>query len=784
METVLSLKEYQQGAYRTESAELNEVGRLIRKVLPLYNDTFLKEYWPYVACENKKLIPVAEEKYSASTNAMILVMLSKIIQKNENLVCKEQKEQIEKNISSALDTYFSNVLKDKDKFVCSSTSYGENDPLNLYWAHLLCDKYKIDQQENNTVKNSIKEKVEKVKVNSHLKELLEFKDKEGGKKDFIQQAHPFIVLYAYRGAKLSGISGATTDCFFNFFELRLHQNLSFHLIPDSRFDPAELVFCLEGMLLCKPSSVSDEILHRVFEVLGEAQNITPCWRPVNPVYATPQGQIFLPLSIEVGMSLLNIFYEIDRESKPQSYFAKYLPMLQRYFKWLKAQEKTIRFRKTEEQECDVSGWESEHVGNEGVIHIWQTALILDYLASYGELLRKHIARQYLMSSGLAVVHNENYTKGNGCVFFDSNPFPIPELINNSEFKYNVPKFVFEKFILGRKRKARSFNCLNDAECCSKNACSLKSSCICLKKTDAIDEEVFSLLLYGPPGTGKSFFSKEVARCLGWKHITVTPSDFLADGSAEIEARAKGIFSCLMEQENAVILFDEIDQFVLDRDSERYRSQTDVFKLLTPGMLPKFQDLRDSKKCIFIVATNYAERIDPAITRLGRIDIKIPLMPPNWEKRKEMLVEGLHGFDSDLVDLLVDKTSLYTWNELKKLIDQLKEQTSKIQSSGDKVLALEETMGNCIVANLTFNKVIQRLECYWPDEPNNSKLKSFDPEHHAMQTVIEELALMCLISAGDKVHMGAVVRKNFAKEALQTAVESKVNELIEKYKYYA
>ena len=616
MEIKLSLKEYQQGAYRTEKAELEEVFCLIKRVLPLYRHAFIKEYWPYVASHLTPLKPCAPENYSASTNAMIMVMLSSIKEKI-GFACEEN--EIEENIKSAKKKYFDYVFG-KIEFKNKSNSYGSNDPLNLYWAYKLCkeDEKKLLLA---SVSNAIEGRLYKEKYPCELNSLLNFEDKTVD-----QQEHSFIALYAYRCAIYANVYEGITEKYYNFFELRLHQHLSFNSIPDSRFDPAELVFCLEGMLLSKPSSVSEEILHRVFSVLGEAQNTTPCWRPVNPVYATPQGQIFLPLSIEVGMSLLNIFYEIDRESKPQSYFAKYLPMLQRYFKWLKAQEKTINFVKGAEK-IEVSGWESEHVGNEGVIHIWQTALILDYLASYGGLLKKHIARQYLMSSGLSVIHNETYTKGDGCVFSDSNPFP--KQIKNSKFIYNVPKFVFEKFILGRKSKVCNFNCINDIECCSKDICSPKSTRVCLKKTDVREKEVFSLLLYGPPGTGKSFFSKEVARCLGWKHITVTPSDFLADGSAEIEVRAKGIFSCLMEQENAVILFDEIDQFVLDRDSERYNSQSDVFKLLTPGMLPKFQDLRDNKKCIFIVATNYAERIDPAITRLGRIDIKVPLMPPNW-----------------------------------------------------------------------------------------------------------------------------------------------------------
>ncbi len=768
MGKVLSLTEYQQGAYRVETAELDEVLSLIKKVLPLYKYAFLDEYWPYIAQNGAVLQPYATGKYSISTNAMIMVMLLSIRNKIGFTI---EKKDIEKNIAKAKTKYFREVFEN-NVFYSSSKSYGVNDPLNLYWACILCDEDIIENTYTDSVNSKIKEKIFDGDKPRELNCLLEFPEDE----KIDQQKHSFIALYAYRCAISAKHAEDVAEKYYNFFELRLHQHLSFKSIPDSRFDPAELVFCLEGMLLSKPSSVSSEILHRVFEVLGEAQDITPCWRPVNPVYATPQGQIFLPLSIEVGLSLLNIFDKIDSDSMPQSYFAKYLPMLQRYFRWLKAQEKTIRFL-GKDSSHEVSGWESEHVGNEGVIHIWQTALILDYLASYAKLLKKHIAKQYLIFSGLSVSYSGSYKKDKNCIFADSNPFP--KQLKKSGFIYNVPKIVFEKFILSRQNKKCDFNKASLFDPLLKSKCLTCSSVE--KKCNGENEKLlFSLLLYGPPGTGKSFFSKEVARCLGWKHITVTPSDFLADGSAEIEARAKGIFSCLMEQENAVILFDEIDQFVLDRDSERYNSQSDVFKLLTPGMLPKFQDLRDNKKCIFIVATNYAERIDPAITRLGRIDIKVPLMPPNWEKRKEMILEGLSefGFNDDLCVRIANKTPLYTWNELKKLIGQLAEQSAEILSEGDNGLSLINAMDNCIVANLTFKKALQRLGC------DGQNLESMDFEHHRTQTVIEELALMCLVSAGNSKYLESVFDNNFSNCAkLHDAVRTKAHDLMIKYNYY-
>jgi hypothetical protein len=106
--------------------------------------------------------------------------------------------------------------------------------------------------------------------------------------------------------------------------------------------------------------------------------------------------------------------------------------------------------------------------------------------------------------------------------------------------------------------------------------------------------------------------------------------------ALVEARAKAIFQTLEAQSDIVILFDELDAFLLDRDSNYYFRQDTLFQFLTPGMLTKINGLREAEKSLFIIATNYANRIDPAIKRPGRIDHQYLLLPPDLGKRKEII----------------------------------------------------------------------------------------------------------------------------------------------------
>lgn len=136
---------------------------------------------------------------------------------------------------------------------------------------------------------------------------------------------------------------------------------------------------------------------------------------------------------------------------------------------------------------------------------------------------------------------------------------------------------------------------------------------------------------------------------------------------------------LRSLERVVVLFDEIDQFLLDRNSEFYHKQSDVFKFMTPGMLTKFQDLRDECDCVFIVATNYYERIDSAIKRRGRIDDHLLLNLPNKARRAAIIYEFAKPVFPTLLapddflalagaDALLTQTAFFGWGDLKYLVE--------------------------------------------------------------------------------------------------------------------
>lgn len=141
--------------------------------------------------------------------------------------------------------------------------------------------------------------------------------------------------------------------------------------------------------------------------------------------------------------------------------------------------------------------------------------------------------------------------------------------------------------------------------------------------------LFSAILYGPPGTGKTTFLEALATTAGVPLVQVTPSDILTHGSEHVESRARSVFSALSMITGAVILLDEFDSILRRRGPNQ--SGATIFEYLTPGMLPKLKRLHETAKeqrFVFVLATNFLERLDAAATREGRFDQKIGVFPPD------------------------------------------------------------------------------------------------------------------------------------------------------------
>jgi len=358
---------------------------------------------------------------------------------------------------------------------------------------------------------------------------------------------------------------------------------------------------LEGALQYDAYALTDSTVDAVFRALEQSQERNPYWRPVMPLVTNPQGTVLFPVSVEITNSLLRSFEILCNAQRPD-HRSQLETLLRRYAQWLLARAERTPYTyiddEKKEQHGDRLGWHSEHVNERGMVHMWETSQVLLFLVHYATLLQRKVAADGLVHAGL---RPREWRRINEAPNYWQNSEPLQVL---SELGgYAVLDKIQEQFLTSPSSST-------------------------------------SLLLYGPPGTGKTTVAEQMAVRLKRPLLTITVSDFLAGGASEVEARAKGIFQVLEEQEDLIILFDELDQFLLDRNSRRYARQTDIFQFLTPGMLTKLQDLKDRGRCIFIMATNYYERIDSAIKRQGRFDQRLLLSLPDTERRKWFLWDFL------------------------------------------------------------------------------------------------------------------------------------------------
>jgi AAA+ superfamily predicted ATPase len=621
-----TLDHYLSKEHPIDQRDIDEIENCLEKVVPLFIE---QEWfddvkaWPY---EIKLVVNSGESQIersynsnlSLNTTAMILNSLLRLSGKFKSEQSNKigniskanifprpsdpsdsNKNELEHRIKQASRLVLKEILDDSNaKLVLSSKTFGDNNVFSLAWlAEVSTAEWKeIDSTQLESWKlaqNLAFVQAEKKLEKSELSTVLDLFD-PGESSEPLPHAFPALrlvqIIRHIKGKEYGPLSN-----YYGYFETLLHQQLSFSSIPDSRFDPAELMFCLEGMLLCQRNIVDRTLFDRVLDVLTSRQLESPYWRPVKPYMATPQGLVLFPVSVEIANSLLRACAIFDRDEIYNTYSSKCIVLLRRYWQWLRA--RAVKFKDKEEY----LGWHSEHVNSPKVIHLWETSQVIEFLLAYRNALYLHIAHTVLTASRFTHKKFEH---------------------NKEEWKTKEQKF---EPVTSLGENLRTYQKIDEDF---------------VKPHSKRDPKNFSMLLYGPPGTGKTTVAESIAEVLGYRLITITVSDFLAVGGAQVEARAKNIFDALKTQPSSVILFDEIDHFLLDRDSERYGKQDTVFQFMTPGMLTKLNELRRTKHTLFIVATNYEDRIDAAIKRTGRIDKKYLILPPDADKRKSILTELL------------------------------------------------------------------------------------------------------------------------------------------------
>ncbi len=157
------------------------------------------------------------------------------------------------------------------------------------------------------------------------------------------------------------------------------------------------------------------------------------------------------------------------------------------------------------------------------------------------------------------------------------------------------------------------------------------------------------LLVGPPGTGKTLLAKAVAGEANVSFFSISGSEFVEMFVGMGAAKVRDLFKQANEKAPCIVFIDEIDTIGKKRDGGGFSGNDEREQTLNQ-LLAEMDGFDGRKGVIILAATNRPDSLDPALTRPGRFDRRIPVELPDLKGREEIL--RLHAKDiriSDNVD---------------------------------------------------------------------------------------------------------------------------------------
>lgn len=246
----------------------------------------------------------------------------------------------------------------------------------------------------------------------------------------------------------------------------------------------------------------------------------------------------------------------------------------------------------------IRGWRSNHLGTGGAV-LWCTAQVFTGLSGMRSLL------QNLLTADILTEFN-----GRQETSVQGNPHDFENLMDcdlnlGPDYQTTLKTELYSRLLLPQVKKESAVKSLFSQQ---------MSQVVSTSASNAL----YSMILFGPPGTAKTTICTSMASYLGWNFLTIDTASFLSDGLEQVASRMTYIFDRLKVLERTIILFDEIEEFCLDRENSLLSMES---RLLTTAMLTQLNDLRRQQASIFIIATNRLRSFDAAVIRPGRFKDK-------------------------------------------------------------------------------------------------------------------------------------------------------------------
>ena len=142
------------------------------------------------------------------------------------------------------------------------------------------------------------------------------------------------------------------------------------------------------------------------------------------------------------------------------------------------------------------------------------------------------------------------------------------------------------------------------------------------------------LLVGPPGTGKTLLAKAVAGEANVPFFSISGSEFVEMFVGMGAAKVRDLFKQASEKAPCIVFIDEIDTIGKKRDGQI--SGNDERGQTLNQLLTEMDGFDGSKGVVILAATNRPDSLDPALTRPGRFDRRIPVELPDLQGREDIL----------------------------------------------------------------------------------------------------------------------------------------------------